>query len=481
MQKNAKHHEDNWLIDNFLAHSVWLMPHLPTPSRMGVLEWLCRHYSKEELNPELGSILMGSSAQREAEKKLINFFLEASKRPVQRRFTGRESRQISRYTDWGRTYSETITRPPFPYRERRISEVPDIEVIRGLAGIATTWRVLLRKIGLVERAKRLQEALQPLPGAWRRPGPFRRAEFERLSRVDKSTAMTLMRGLNYWNQRLGDDEAIGFRDLLSKFTNAHQLSRAKGRRDYLMETTVVLAIARAAELSGRVGGDSEDLGGWQIQSIEITEERKPSLRLVKDGLYCEVSTNKPTVLGGGKDSLDRNAQLLKKIGLDADGYEPDVVIKYWRADNPSQVVYALGDSKRNRSQDGIGYVRSSVKGTASAYMLAFAHLMGAPPRGVNAAHHEIKTAINPAVTLFTYQGSKKIAGVECSDCSRESAIIQALQDEARYPWLMTLDRRYLGETKDGEWRAPVLSAWFERISKQASDALSDNRGFPPPN
>lgn len=461
----------DWLVDTFIDHSTWLAPYLSNPSRMGVFQWLVEHLTSDAVK-ELESILrLDSRVQQKAEEQLIDFF-EQNSRPKIRRRVKRRSRQISRRTDWGRTMGRAVHNPPTVYWEDRRIKVPDVQLMQALVSTARSWSSVLRKAEKFERANNLTSSYEHLPNRWKKPAPLGRRELKRLRRFDPQLAKVIEAALHYWRQQLDDRNSEDFRQLLLKLVDGADAFDQSSDRNVLMELTVTVAIARAVT-EGEGPTDSFGDRCWQLERLLLEQDDVPPVRLRSGELCCEISKKKPDNQLR-VDGLDRNVDILNEIGVSADGYEPDIVLQFWLEKQTDQFIFAFADAKRNQSDDGQGYIRTSLKDTATAYLVAFAHLMGEPSESV--PPHRIGTAVNPAVTIFAYQGVDKVAGIPCREHDN-TRILSCLRNSERLPWLVAFDRQHLGARTDDTWQSPFLSAWFNRLARQAHRALRDGRGY----
>lgn len=460
----------DWLVDTFIDHSTWLAPYLSNPSRLGVFQWLVDHLTSEAVKELQDVLQLDSRVQKKAESQLIDFFEQNSRPKIQRRVQ-RRSRQISRSTDWGRTLGRAVHSPPTSYWENRRIEVPDVQLIQALVTTARSWSSVLRKAKKTGRAADLTASFEHLPNRWKQPASLGRRELKRLRRFNPQLARVLEAALHYWRQQLDDRDRDEFRRLLLKLVDSADAFKRHTDRNTLMELAVTVAIARAVSENDDSASDARL---WQLERLSLEQDEVPPIQLRSGDLCCEISKTKPDNQLP-VDGVDRSVELLDQIGVNADGYEPDIVLKFWLAHQSDQVIFAFADAKRNQSDDGKGYIRTSLKHTATAYLVAFAHLMGRPDHPEPA--DRIETAVNPAVTIFAYQGVDKIAGHPCPDDDVSPTIMTCVRDRERLPWLLAFDRRHLGFRTDGNWDAPLLSAWFNRLAGQAHQALLDGRGF----
>lgn len=461
----------DWLVETFIDHSTWLAPYLSNPSRMGVFQWLVEHLTSDAVQELKGLLRLDSRVQQKAEEQLIEFFEESS-RPKIRRRVQRRSRKISRRTDWGRTLGRAVHSPPTVYWENRRINVPDVQLMQALVSTARSWSSVLRKAGKPGRAENLTSAFEHLPNRWKKPAPLGRRQLKRLRRFDSQLARVIEAALHYWRQKLDDRNSEEFRRLLMKLVEGTDAFDRSSDRDTLMELTVTAAIARAVS-EGEQSTNSFGDRCWQLERLSLEQDDVPPVRLRSGKLCCEISKKKPDNQLP-VEGLDHNVDLLDKIGVSADGYEPDIVLKFWLEQQADQFIFAFADAKRNQSDDGKGYIRASLKDTATAYLVAFAHLMGKPPESV--PPHKIGTAVNPAVTIFAYQGVDKVAGIPCREHDN-TRILSCLRNSERLPWLVAFDRQHLGTRTDETWQSPFLSAWFNRLARQAHRALNDGRGY----
>ena len=460
----------NWVVDTFLDQAAWLGPHLPDPTRRGVLEWLARQFRDSTIAVLKDQLPLASPIQWEAEEAVMGLLRNADA-PTVRRRAYRSSKQVTRHTDWARSYAKSQSGGfPTSFVEHRPQEVPDTQVMRGLANLCRSWAYFRQRFGYQQRSEELRETHQRLRRSWRQHGRLGPREMERLRTFDPDVFGAVMAAQTFWDRAIGDDEEMLRELLLDLVDSERALGTDRREKDDLMEPVVIAAIARAA--TEGTGGT-----GWRIQGVEYGEGVKPVILLEKGKLCCEISKNKPGAQSYELEhSVDRAKSDLAKMGIRAHGYEPDVVLRFWDLDHPGQRVFAFGDAKRNYAKDGAGYLRSNVKDTATAYLYAFAPLMGRPHGPVDP--HDIGTAINPAITIFAYQGVSQIAGIGLRSEKGCAEVVKRLgREDFQFPNIVAFDRHHFESSADLDTPIDLLGAWFRRIAGQAVRALAEDRGY----
>lgn len=437
-----------WLLDAFLDNSLWLTPFLPNPSRLGVVEWLLRHADRFSL----GGVVLGSPVHAEAERGLIAFMKRAQR--LEKNVSDiRASRQITRYTDWAKTLSASVGNSPTLYFERMPKSVLDIPFLRSAVGLATSWCTALQANGYYDRAEALAGAIATMPLQCRTPNRFGLIELKKLRELDRPLATNIQAVLDYWRELLEDD--LQFRKLLRSELSQDWRDRMTRERDPLMETVVLTSIVRAAVENPE--------SNWRLIPLQWKSvSDKPKFCLESHDLTCVVSKS----VEAGGDFKDHYVSVLRSMGINSTGFQPDVVLRFEKKnDSTGGVIYAMGDSKRNQSRDGVDYIKSSIKGTATAYFYGFRPLFGVHPE-------TYESMMNPAVTLFLYQGIGSIAGHSVAD--ELSVITELLESKRTMPNIIGFDRHQIYPD------STLLRLWFERLARQALATLDDGLGFFPP-
>ncbi len=462
MSDSGEEAESDPLIDLFIEHASWFARHIPFGTRGTVLDWVFARLSSDNVDQMRTFFCIDRSEQREAEQAVANFF-EAEERPTVQRREWTTTTKIKRTTDWGRTYEQSTTSVPTEYCSREVRDVPDERLLSSLAGLARRWLILLEKLQEKgEYRDRIDQLRNAVPSRFLGSAyemSFGPEEMRRLRRSSPETAAKLEPVQRFWNRSFGDEDEEALRNL------AGEIDRSSVRNDdTLLELIAALSVARAAV----EGGKWSECDSWEMERVEIGSGKYPSIVLGNGECRCEIAKGQPGSLrpNGGKE--DRLIEIFGEMGLNSTGHEPDLLLRFWRVGETSNSVFALGDAKRNESDDGEGYLRSSVKGTATAYMAAFGHLTGLTMGDQREGAFE--QGLEPAVTLFCRQGVSSVAGIPVED---SQGIVECFEnDEKSLPPIMGFDHRHLATTDDeGEWQAPVLSAWFRRIARGARELL----------
>jgi hypothetical protein len=189
--------------------------------------------------------------------------------------------------------------------------------------------------------------------------------------------------------------------------------------------------------------------------------------LRSNNLNCEISKGTPyEVVEGG--SRRRIPDLLSPWADEAlhvtgkprsRGRQPDLILAFWLESRPNNVVFVLGDAKRNATGDGEIYLRGALE-VAATYLMSFGYRMGLqlPDRQGG----PIVTALTPGVTIFCRQNAGRDAA---------SAVALFRADRA-LPVVMAFDLENHFSAGSRPWHAPVLAAWLGSLGRQALRVLA---------
>jgi hypothetical protein len=451
------------LVELFIEHASWFAKHIPFGTRGTVFDWVFARLSTENVEKMRTFFRIDRVEQREAEKAVAEFF-EREERPTVERREWATTTKITRTTDWARTYEQSITSVPTEYCSREVREVPDERLLSSLAGLARQWLILLGKLqeGDGDYQSRIDRLRNAVPNRFLGSAyeiSFGPEEMRRLRRSSSETAAKLEPVRRFWSRGFGEEDEEALRNL------AGGIDRSDVKNDdTLLELVAALSVARAAV----EGADSPIADAWEIERVEIGSGKYPSIVLASDQLRCEIAKGQPGAMKRRETTEDRLIEVFEKMGLNSTGHEPDLLLKFWRVGSASDSVFALGDAKRNESNDGDDYIRTSIKGTATAYMAAFGHLAGLTMRESRDGAFEQR--LEPAVTLFFRQG---ISAIDDIPADQTEDIVECFNDDARsLPPIVGFDHRHMAKTgEEDEWKAPVLNAWFRRLARGARELL----------
>lgn len=295
-----------------------------------------------------------------------------------------------------------------------------------------------------------------------RDGAYTHLHEQRLVRMGGETrksALIIRAYLAFWRELFGgDDDIVRLRAFGQEIEEA-DLRCGHRTLDSLLELSAAVAIARAA-METRDVADLPHGIRWEIVDVDERDERNvPSMVLRSGALSCSISKKAPS-----GDSL---LPLLAGMGIAARGNQPDIVLTFSKQNDDGQEseLVVLADAKRNATQDGKGYLATSVE-TAVVYAVSFGHRMGLRihPEGQG----RIDGDVLPAVSLFCRQAVTKIAGAG----PRPEDIVARLRSPERLPAVMALDvdHFFIGDATP-RWCPAIVGAWFGRIARESSVAL----------
>lgn len=437
-------------IELFLDHSAWLCPRLSDPTRRGLVAWLSGHVGpavRAQLQRQMPVLNPLHEQAETALLELLGRDLNRCRRAIIRRPSP------ARSVDWQATYLESLCGTPHEFISTASGMAVDVETIRALRGLATTWAQALESFDddrIQYRARRLRAARDLHPAA--APVAFSDRHARALASIDRAAASAvqlILRVIDFWNHAFGAD---GDRQSLLSVAGLLAADDVPNINT-LLEVTARLSIARIAT-SVRASAQ-----GPYWQATPESWAGRNGIELRAGGWRCHI-TKGLLFDGAGRRVVDELNDSVRSMGFGAVGGQPDIVIKFWHIDQPERTLFVLGDAKRNTRGKGEEYLRQSF-GDVASYLVAYASALGlqsAPCRG----------ALNPMVTLFCSQGVPSIAG--CSGHESEQA--ERIRSAPRLPAIMALDLEHHFGLHKLQWRAPVLEAWFQRISDDACAALT---------
>ena len=460
----------------FLDHVFWFAPRLPEATYLGLYEWMGLHLSADSRRQLRALFPLDHEHQLSAEHTVAQLL---SGQPLQQKSGVWRTEEVpERHVDWPRTYCEALGQVPTRFLSHATESKPDRSVMGALAGLALSWARLLRTYGRsgehAQRAQKLERAAQATTRLTT-PVPYVRSHEQRLQRAGPAhatAAFHIRQALRFWQQPL-DRNSLACQTHLSLLARhllvTHELE-AENIND-LLEVSTHLTIARAAETGAH---------GWLCESLNKGHrQKKPELilRNSSTGLCCRISKGKPgppseprwpplcpaSKVQAAARGEDRLIERTEAMGLDSDGHQPDVVLTFWHAERPGRWLHALADAKRNARDGGYSYLRKSIE-KMTMYQVAYAGALGlslSPTLG------DFDGPIAPSVTLFARQGVNKVVGINALE---QDEIIKRFHAEPRLPSLTAMDFRHFGPCSP--WSSPVVSAWFERLARQAADSLA---------
>ncbi len=460
-------------LELFVEQTTWLAPHLDDPSRFGVLTWLGRRLQPEARRRFAAHFPLSHPAQRRAEAGVCSLLGRSlvvhSPRLV-------KSDDVTRRTDWGETYARASVpmRPPMPFLTRERIAVPDRASLGALVSLARAWARCLELADTEDgpgreyqaRRQALGRAVAPQLVRGLTPAPYGRRHSILLRRLDDRAAadvQSIEHALGFWSRTFspstpGDAETLVTLSRLLGDADAQNI-------DTLMEATVAISIARAAIEADRP--DWPTLFPWSLVEVDDPRSMYPVILLRSGDLMCEISKGTPQggVSGSAREKIADQLSPWADEALPAtgrarsSGRQPDLVVSFWFEGDPSKVVFALGDAKRNATGDGEGYIRAALE-VAATYLMSFGYRMGLNHPGRHGGPY--RTDLMPGVTLFCRQGTGRDA----------KAVIDQLRRDAG-PVVMAFDLEQHMEPGSRPWRAPVLAAWLGSLGRQAVRALGE--------
>jgi hypothetical protein len=422
----------------FVEHATWLGPYLPQPTMGAFACWLApwlRQSSKRALE---SIIRLNHPAQLAAEPALVALLKAALARTTSQRVA---RPRCERNVDWASTVANAHPFPPTSFVHTQAAPELDRGTLSGLATVARQWAFLLVEYAgyydTHERVRSLRRAAKPFGS-----GQLTLGHLRRLARSPGelgTSAAVLRPALELASRQLTDSESraalIGLREQLAE-AGRQELEN----QEDALEVTVILSIARAAQACG-----------WTVSAARAdSTRRKPEIRLARGAMRCAINKGQYRYPADPKKRVvDVLAEMERTaLGLTSGSRQPDVVISFWRADAPEDVLFCIADAKRNESGDGVAYLKKSVTAMV-AYMVAFAEPLRVR---LSAEHGGFVAPLMPVATLFLHQGIAREQEQGSPGCA----------------WIQAFERsRYACVADDRNGFAPELQRWFEQLCKRA--------------
>ncbi|HEY6722855.1 MAG TPA: hypothetical protein VI197_02455 [Polyangiaceae bacterium] len=460
----------------FVEQAGWLAPRLQDPTRIGVINWLGRRLERVARQRFITHFPLSHAVQRRGETAVCAL--------LQRSIVVHATKvlrvsEVTRAVDWPATYAcaHLAGRPPQPLLVRKRDAVPDRASLGALVSLGRSWTRLLElaadhpELGFeyLRRRTALRAAMPPQLIRGLAPAPYGSRHASRLRRLDDEAAFhvaSIEQALGFWRRSFG---ASATDDSAALSMLARLLDEADAKNiDTLLEATVALSIARAAVNADRA--DWPTLFPWTVLAVDEPRSMYPVIRLRSADLVCEIAKGTPRAPSLG----DERAPIADLLSPWADevlpstgrarstGRQPDLVVSFHLEGDPSRVVFALGDAKRNATGDGESYIRAALD-VAATYLMAFGYRMGLRLPGPGGG--ALTTDLMPGVSLFCRQGT-----------GRDAASAIALLRADRAAVVMAFDLENHLEPEARPWHAPVLAAWLGSLGRQAIRVLGSTGG-----
>jgi hypothetical protein len=446
----------------FADHASWIAPQLPDPTRRGLVAWMSSQLSGGARDRLRAQMPLLHPLHEAAESALVGLLDRTLCKPRRRAAI---QQRPDRNIDWSATYLRALGVQPHEFVSLERTPAPDLETTRALIGLATSWALALESFEdgtLDHRARRLRTACAR--AAVQAPAAFGTRHARALARLDRAAAAavsTILSVLAFWDAGFG---ANGDRESLLDLAKTLRADDADNI-NILLEIVARLSVTRVATSTRAYAGGPP----WRLAAGSWS--RRNGIELRAGPWRCKISKGLLSN-GAGQRLVDGVSHSLVAMGLHSVGSQPDIVIAFWHADAPEATVFCLGDAKRNVAGTGEEYLRESVA-AAAAYAHSYARPLGLHvPATASACHGHI----NPMVTLFCARSVPAVVGVR----GTAEAQAEAVRRAPRLPPFMAFDlANHFGPRESGEWSAPVLQAWFERISNEACRFLSATISAPP--
>lgn len=390
-----------------------------------------------------GAILINDQMQIDAEvalEKISKLFLQ--KKMAVRHWSLSPGRDV----DWERTIQARHAGRRGAYCSIKHIGVPDKQILGAIRGVAYRWLFLLREIPMVEdrerRLLKMQKVVQDLHFDLH---PWNPVVHKKLHHFDASAADAMGKAMTLWSGVGSRGEALGrkFSDWASKSNNGRSFQF--NNQDTIFEWMTAIRISEIAY----------QRCGWKfLSSNNISQKKYGDLILAKDNYCLRISKGFPLDGNGHRilradthNSLVEDSQI--RAGLKPSGFQPDIVLTFFKKEIPNNVVFFLADAKRNEGGDGRGYVGTSIQ-KAAVYLGAFKDHPG---------------FLSPHCALFFWQGIEKIGGYDIRNVDAVKNFIErdVLSDE---PSIVCFDRQTFFQEDQ------FLACWINALYEKAMEHLA---------
>ncbi len=319
--------------------------------------------------------------------------------------------KITRHVDWARTYAKAMPYIPIKYHGAEMQMQLDISLLGALVGIAREWKAWLEKIiawssesnwketaeikSIDGRARKLEKAIDHAKKRGAVTCSYALSPKHRqiiLNFVKPEEKEAFLKSLNRWSD-------YSVKDLSSIMGKVERIIKEMicetKNLNNLFEATCHLSILKAVI-------DGND--GWKIVDIEIQQtknSRKIAYVLQREDVFFKLGKGKPVHLFPLSEYArnyqnDRMLQIRVMAGQSGSGYEPDIVMGFYRKGHEDVPHVIFGDAKR--------YLNSAISGayksTIASTMVAYGHWGKLEIRSAANWEGAFWAPVNPFFTLF---------------------------------------------------------------------------------
>ena len=467
--------------DLFAELACWVAPRLASPTWGGLLSWLDDWLDDGAARVLRHHVLLDDRDQRTAEARLVEFMGTSHELQVER---CRLSEKIDRSVDWPRTYSDLGGLKGGVYWCRERTSEEDQNLSAALKGLGRTWSDLLARDAStnpdhLRRCEQLDRACGGESGHFVAFGPCHSRRLEAFGESGRALAVALGRVSERWERSLRDDDQ-GWRSEVEGRLRAlaKSLALLSKNPDLALELSTRLVILKSVLANG--AGPKWELER-PLRNHYGRGPRQPMFVIRRGDLRCRVSKGRPFQMVGERrlEGGDRLVDVAREgCGLGATGNQPDVVMCFWRADEPRRVVFAFADAKRNDKGDGTTYLRQALE-VGAAYCVSYGHLLGLSIGSSSNAKQALSSFVDPVMTLFCLQGAPDSKRPASKRLQVPELISRLKSEKERLPPILALDmgRHFPPSCSVGEDDRPVVRAWFDRLAGQADAVLGRGEGF----
>lgn len=422
------------------------------------LDWFTGYLDVEDRRFILEALPFFHKEHQKAEKILCTL-LETDFRNKQKVRTIRS--HITRNTDWPRTYVKAFPLAPQKYYQVETHLIQDNVLLGILADIAYGWAGIARNLvalfdqdeqnqldiqNLVSRAINLEKAVHAVQtrGVRIHARPLSTQYRQVIMRVLKPEEHKLFLNiLNYW---VGNDLEPTIKNLTALIRKQTQEDKYNNL-ETLFETTCHLCILYAAIENG-----------WQLK-IETKETKRKTpakYHLKKDKRNFILGKGNPKNLfikspyTHPENKSDRMLALRELAGITGTGYEPDIVMGFYKDEQEDAPIVIFGDAKRYGKSD----IAFAYKETVSSTMIAYGHWGGLQIDTSASWNDAFRSPVSPFFTLFYVKNTKN---KQIFPSPREQR-----EKEKSCPPIIAIELEYMNENPE------EMDLWFQEIENKVS-------------
>ena len=444
--------------DLFIQQATWLGHELQMNTAR-FLEWLTSYVEVKDRDFILQALPFFQTRKHRWAEETLCELLETDFRTQQK--VRSTSTRIHRKTDWPRTYIKAYPLAPQRYHIVETKAVPDHILLGILAALARSWAGIARKLALMfndghdfaMRAESLENAVHSARSRGIRPCPGTlTSHYQQTIRrmIPPEKAKTFLDILLHWNNPIQQETAKQLALLLKRMPGPAQ---AVDNQDTLFELTTHLSILRAAREKG-----------WILDGTSSGRDVKNTsfcFQLRKNGFFCRLGKGNPKKIfpesSIAKKDSDRMLGL-RRLAIEnfgGSGYEPDIVLGFYRTGQENSPIVVFGDAKNYKNSE----ISKAYKETVASTMVAYGHWAGLSITNENVPAAAFNCPVRPFFTLFCVL--KDTVTMRPPSKQRDEDNPDAIPVVLTFP---LTDMEKFGDNSE-------LNQWFSKINERVDKVL----------